>query len=283
LLRERALNSWDLALVNALVKHYEVYLWPGSDKALPTEPLSSPDEFWEKLPSIISASAQAVAEGLATQGFSTEGYRILDHLAYESLSEKCQCLASDSGDPKNSATLDHSQLKGTALEDIITAVDTTQINKVITLKPTAEELDAFLQFPNLKMITFTGTWSESYLPQLAGHDIHLQIESNESSQKISIPTTFKKVSLKNVTISPLAFGSPHSNEGNLLEDLNLHNCPTTGNLDLQNFSKLKKLKLKGKLDFTIRFSMFPDLESLKINGSLRLLELETCKKLKNLT
>jgi MoxR-like ATPase len=281
LLRESAPDTWDLALISALIEHYEVYLWPGSDKELLTEPLSSSEEFWEKLPLVPPASQQVVAEGLAAQGFATEGYHIIDHLAYNSLLHRCKTQDNPNYNyNQNDDILNHIELNGAPLEHVIAAIDTTRIKNVITSLPTTKELEAFLQFPNLEKITFVGFWSDSYLEQLAGHDIHLQIQ-NVNSSKLTVPTSFKKVSLRSCQIT----FNPANNEDNLVESLELRSCTILdGNLDLGIFPKLKELLLSGlkapiinlpsglevlEIDGDIpQDGSFPRLKNLKMKGEL---------------
>jgi hypothetical protein len=314
LLREYAPDTWDLALISALIEHYEVYLWPGNNKDLPNEPLTSSAEFWEKLPSVPPASPQVVAEGLAALGYATEDYHIIDYFAYNSLLHRCKTHKNpDNKQNQNDDALNHAKLNGAPLEHILAAIDTTRTKNVITSLTTADELEAFLQFPNLEKITFEGLWSDSYLQQLAGHDIHLQIKP-ENYLKSTIPTSLKGVSLLRHDIT-----FDHANNESNVECLELVCCTTDGYLDLGFFPKLKKLlllnprvpvinfpsdlevleidgditfpqtkslknlKISGKSSSPINFSQLPNLETLEIVTPVPLQDLSPCKKLKHLS
>jgi hypothetical protein len=297
LLKERAPKSLDLDLMSALIEHYQVYLWPGSNTALPVEPLSCSAEFWERLDSCHPASQRGVEEGLAQQGCSTAGYIILDHVAYNGLFKECYNSINGGIVSKatNINTLDVNELGGAVtLERIKEFVDVTQITAIGRLAPTTNELDVFLQFPNLKTIVIKQPSflesSENYLKKLAGHHLMLVLADVKSNEWLKMPTTFKAIHVTGAPdVKVLEFASNDSNrlksdsDGNLLKCLIIDDCKNLQKLNLENCRKLRHLQIKNADSLhKIDVGQLQDLGFLEIDcNNLHVLNIEKCTKLKH--
>jgi MoxR-like ATPase len=288
-LKEREPEPLDLAFMSALIEHCDVYLWPGSDTVLPTQPLSCSTEFWERLNSCHPDTQHSVAEGCAQQGIATDGYIILDHPAYNTLLEKCKISMLNKSEMIDVASvLDLTQLGNLTLEQIKRIVDVSHIKTIKTLDPTTNELHDFLQFPYLETIVIKKPslikhWSENCLEKLVGYGLNLELQEAISSEQLEIPTTFKKINIidaQNIVALKFVDDSQHRNndDDNTLENLEVSQCKDLCELDIETCRKLKRLKLNLSDKFTkLNVARLQDLEELDISKFDNLYDLTTQK------
>jgi MoxR-like ATPase len=277
ILREREPESLDLAFMSALIEYYDVYLWPGSDTALATEPLSCSAEFWEWLNSCHPDTQHSVAEGCAQQGIATDGYIILDHPAYNTLLQECKISILNKSEKINVASvLDLTQLGSLTLEQIKTVVDVSHIKTIKILAPTTNELHDLLQLPHLETVVIKKPslikhWSENCLEKLVGYGLNLELQEVMSSKQLEIPTIFKKINIidaQDVVVLKFVDDSRlRSNaDDNTLEDLEICQCKDLSEVDIKSCKKLKRLKLNFSDKFTkLSVAQLQDLEELEIS------------------
>ena len=80
---QRTLLEFDLDFINALIREFDVYLWPGDSKKFrDLSPLTSSSEFWEKRENITQHSMDEVRETLSKQSITSHDFIIIDTKTY---------------------------------------------------------------------------------------------------------------------------------------------------------------------------------------------------------
>jgi hypothetical protein len=269
-----------LVLASALIKHYDVYLWPGRKSSMrTTRPVNTPEEFWEKIDTTETANEKMVKDLLGEQGLSADNYIILDSLnriVIERWNKRFKHLDLFNKDDTRyltslaEGTLDLSEADLSDLNNLITLVKPYVVRKIkiyaLDTQKIKQLIHAFPEVDTLEIIDATDFWIRNHLNQFSGFNIILNhIISGKNNITIPSNTNLKSLKIRNSSLTSLVCGTEV-----LIETLDVKKNERPINCDLT--SSVKKLVFTGCWSVQLKLPQSNQVEYLKLINCVEMKE-----------
>lgn len=321
-LQELSPNSLEFEFFSALIEHFEVYPWTGSDVDFTeNKALSSSAEFWEKRNTFIPATKDQIEKELGAQKISTSDYIILDYEKYcemwKTIEKKLPLRRQFDNYLNDNVDLTNISLADTEeLRRILSSINLDNLKRITLRQFNENELKNLLKLiPKLDEIEITivevdGKWLKSEWNNIKGHNLNIILKGDLTGVKLA-SNDFKKLGLDTENRASLMISAPHTLDNanvkatqlreltinartfqhridldNLinLENVTIHTREGLSDISLKKNTKLKSLDLdRGELR-ELDLTGLTNLDSLKIANAfyLHTIKLEGCQKLKKI-
>ena len=238
------------ALINALIEHYDVYLWPGEKVNIDTlKPLNNSAEFWQKRSATVITHQRDIKKVLATQGIATANYLFLDYAGCHDLFNKLNdtgILKKYISDP---TAMHHGEIAAAGIDlEKVTIAYASPADKILT------DISHYPQLETLEIFQVNDDCFQNKLTQIKGKNLNIKLTDSTIKSLECFDNDFKQLRILGGNVSDLVIKNNSPQQLSSLHGLELLvlSSDSLSKIDLSQCTKLSELAINecGKLLFT---------------------------------